>query len=73
MPLPYKKVLVVGATSGIGAEFAERLVKEGVYVIAVGRREDRLKAYLDKVGSSKASTLAFDIAEIDNAPSVAEA
>lgn len=73
MPLPYKKVVVVGATSGIGAEFAERLVEEDVYVIATGRREDRLKAYLDKVGSSKASTLAFDIADVDKAPSVAAA
>ena len=73
MPLPFKKVMVVGATSGIGAEFAERLVKEGVYVIATGRREDRLKAYLDKVGSSKASTLAFDIADVDKASGVAAA
>lgn len=65
--------MIVGATSGIGAEFAERLIKEGVYVIATGRREDRLKAFLDKVGgSSKASTFAFDIADINKASSVAE-
>ena len=36
MPFQYKKVLVLGATSGIGRAMASRLVQEGSYVIVVG-------------------------------------
>ena len=72
MPFPYKKVLVIGATSGIGLEFAERLVKEGVSVIAVGRRQDRLDAFVSKAGSGKASAVALDIADIAKIPRFAQ-
>ena len=73
MAFPYKKVVVIGATSGIGLEFAERLVKKGVSVIAVGRRQDRLDAFVSKAGSDKASVVALDLADIDKIPSFAQA
>ena len=69
---PYKKVLLIGATSGIGSELAEQLVQKGVYVISVGRRQSRLDSFVSTHGSSKTAGIAFDIAEIAKIPSFAE-
>lgn len=68
MAFPYKKALVVGATSGIGLELAERLVEQGVIVIAVGRRQDRLAEFVSKAGADKAFGVPFDIADINEIP-----
>ena len=66
MSFPYKRVLLVGATAGIGAAFADRLIQEGVKVIAVGRRQDRLDAFVQKHGNEKASAIKFDIGQSDH-------
>ena len=63
MPFQYKHVLMVGATSGIGAGMADRLVHEGAKVIAVGRRQDRLDEFVRKHGKDKASAARFDITD----------
>jgi 3-hydroxy acid dehydrogenase/malonic semialdehyde reductase len=42
--------LVTGATSGIGLACAERLLREGARVVAVGRRADRLAALATRLG-----------------------
>lgn len=42
----YKKVLVIGATSGIGKGLAEKLLQEGRNVIIVGRRESLLDDFI---------------------------
>jgi len=39
MSFPYKKILIVGATSGIGEALAARMIKEGKKVIVSGRRQ----------------------------------
>ena len=60
---------MIGATAGIGAAMADRLVNEGIKVIAVGRRQDRLDAFINKHGSDKAAVARFDLsdrANIDN-------
>jgi NADP-dependent 3-hydroxy acid dehydrogenase YdfG len=54
---------MVGATAGIGAAMADRLISEGVKVIAVGRRHDRLDAFVQKHGTQKASAVRFDISD----------
>lgn len=66
MPFPYKYVLMIGATSGIGAAMADRLVQEGSKVIAVGRRQDKLDDFVHKHGKDIASAVAFDINDMQN-------
>ena len=68
MPFPYKKVLVIGATSGIGEALAARFVEEGASVIVVGRRKDKLADFVHKHGHDKASAVPFDITELEKIP-----
>ncbi|KAK5987331.1 Serine 3-dehydrogenase [Cladobotryum mycophilum] len=63
MTFQYKRVLLVGATSGIGAAMADKLVQEGAKVIAVGRRQERLDAFVRKHGAERASSIQFDITD----------
>ena len=63
MSFPYKRVLMIGGTAGIGAAMADRLVREGAKVIVVGRRQERLDAFIKKHGDDKASAMRFDIGE----------
>jgi 3-hydroxy acid dehydrogenase/malonic semialdehyde reductase len=42
--------LVTGATAGFGAAITRRLIKDGLRVIAAGRRRDRLDALHDELG-----------------------
>ncbi|ATY59653.1 short-chain dehydrogenase reductase family [Cordyceps militaris] len=63
MGFPFKTVLLVGATSGIGAGLADRLIQEGSRVIAVGRRQDRLDAFVQKHGAEKAAGIQYDVTD----------
>ena len=60
MPFQYKRVLLVGATAGIGAAMTDKLIQEGSKVIAVGRRQERLDAFVKKHRPSVASGVRFD-------------
>ncbi len=51
-----KTILVTGATSGFGAAFARRFVRDGHRVIATGRRVERLKALADELGPALFAT-----------------
>ncbi|WP_432985071.1 SDR family oxidoreductase [Dactylosporangium sp. CA-233914] len=59
--------VVTGASSGIGAATARRLDAEGFHVVAVARREDRLK---DLVGSLRSATAV--VADVTSDASVAD-
>ncbi|KAF7881298.1 hypothetical protein EAF00_011971 [Botryotinia globosa] len=73
MPFPYKTVLVVGATSGIGLALAEKMLSEGVTkIIALGRRQDKLDELQKKHGVSKVSTVKFDITNLEGIPKMVE-
>jgi len=69
MPFIYKRVLIIGATSGIGIALAEKMIGNGSHVIAVGRRKDRLDSLVEKYGSEKVSALQFDITNLGGIPS----
>ena len=71
MPFDYKRVLVVGGTSGIGAALADRLVHEGSKVIVVGRRQENLDRFIKEHGEDKAAALPFDISKTDEIPGFA--
>ncbi|KAL8927000.1 MAG: hypothetical protein Q9208_002545 [Pyrenodesmia sp. 3 TL-2023] len=68
MPFPYRRVLVIGASSGIGEALAARFIKEGASVIAVGRRKENLEAFVHKHGKDKATAIPFDITELEKIP-----
>jgi short-subunit dehydrogenase involved in D-alanine esterification of teichoic acids len=65
MPFESKKVLVIGATSGIGLALAEKFVENGSHVIATGRRKERLDEFATKHGTEKVTTYPFDITTLD--------
>ncbi|KIX93797.1 uncharacterized protein Z520_10422 [Fonsecaea multimorphosa CBS 102226] len=68
MPFPYKKVVVIGATSGIGEALAKRLLDDGSFVIAVGRRKENLAALVEQYGHDKAQAVPFDITKLESIP-----
>jgi Short-chain alcohol dehydrogenase of unknown specificity len=68
MTFPYKHVLLVGATSGIGRAMADRLIQAGIKVTAVGRRKQRLEEFIEKHGEEKASAINYDVSDISGAP-----
>ncbi|KAF3918919.1 hypothetical protein ABW20_dc0105852 [Dactylellina cionopaga] len=68
-PFGYKKVLIIGATSGIGEALAEKFVREGIEVVTTGRREDRLKVFTEKNGGSYE---VFDITKLQEIPQFVE-
>ena len=72
MSFPYKRVLLIGATSGIGLGMANKLIASGIKVIAVGRRADRLDAFVAQHGADKASAIPFDMTHTDSFPSFVE-
>ncbi|KPI36499.1 putative oxido DltE [Cyphellophora attinorum] len=71
----YKKVLIVGATSGIGWGIASALVKQGTHVIVVGRRVDKLEEFWKEHGGTDDSwsiqSEHFDATELREIPSFA--
>jgi short-subunit dehydrogenase len=52
--------VVTGASSGIGAAFATALARRGFHVLAVARREDRLK---ELAAAGEVTALALDLTE----------
>ncbi|TKA30789.1 hypothetical protein B0A50_02509 [Salinomyces thailandicus] len=74
MPFEYKKVLVLGATSGIGWALAAKMVENGVNIIAVGRRQEKLDEFVKQYGSTGKATVdtaVFDITQLQDIPSFA--
>jgi len=62
MDLTGKRILVTGASSGLGREIAIVLSKLGAHITLVARDETRLKAVFDQLESDGNSWVAFDLA-----------
>lgn len=68
MSFPYKHILVIGATAGIGRALASRFVQSEVKVTVVGRRKERLDEFVQEHGEDKANAVQFDISDLDKIP-----
>ena len=71
MSWPYKKVLVVGATSGIGEALAAQCVQAGSQVIVSGRRQEKLNDFVRQHGKEQSAVAPFDITVLDKIPEFA--
>lgn len=62
-----KRILLTGASSGIGAAAAEQFAAAGASVIAVARREDLLDELAERIGAAGGSTrpIACDLSDLD--------
>lgn len=60
-----RKVIVTGASSGVGRETAVRLGRAGARVIAVARREERLKSTLAEMPGSGHGYRVSDVSDFD--------
>ncbi len=71
MKLDQKKVVIVGASSGIGAALAKAFAGKGCKVALVARRETELTAVADEINQLAGRTLAYpyrgDVTEYDSA------
>lgn len=65
MSFGYKKVLVIGATSGIGKALSVKLVQNGIPIIIAVRRKDNLDEFIARHGSDKVQAKVFDVLKLD--------
>lgn len=65
MSFAYKKVLIIGATSGIGKALATKLVGNGTQVVISGRRKEKLDSFVQHHGAEKVKSKDFDIMQLD--------
>ncbi|MBU3706904.1 MAG: SDR family oxidoreductase [Mycobacterium sp.] len=74
IPLRGKRVLVTGASSGIGEAGAEAFAAEGAEVIVVARRADLLEAVTERIAAAggTATALPCDLADLDAVDGLAE-
>jgi short-subunit dehydrogenase len=56
--------VVTGASSGIGAVFAEVLAARGMDLIVIARRQDRLEALANKVRDDSGATARIIVADL---------
>ncbi|GHT22049.1 glucose dehydrogenase [Planctomycetales bacterium] len=62
--LQHKRILITGASSGIGAALAVQLAHEGADIVLLARREERLKHVAERCGSQhKVEIIAGDVTD----------
>ncbi|EAL86298.1 hypothetical protein KXV22_008667 [Aspergillus fumigatus] len=68
MAFPYKNVLIIGATSGIGKALANKLVQNGIPTIIAGRRQGNLVDFVQQHGTDKVKSKVIDVLQLDKIP-----
>ena len=61
-----KRVLVTGASSGLGAHFARLMARNGAAVVIAARRKDKLSVLAEELGSlgaAQVTTVTLDVAD----------
>ncbi|KAL4971248.1 hypothetical protein BDW66DRAFT_155848 [Aspergillus desertorum] len=71
MSFNYAKVLIIGATSGIGRGLAKKLVENDIPVVISGRREENLQEFVREHGSDKVKSKVVDVTKLDKIPQFA--
>ena len=61
MATQQKKVLITGASEGIGRAFARRLAAEGYSIVATARNEERLRELMTELGEGEHAYHAADL------------
>ena len=75
MSLVFRHAIVVGASSGIGAEIAGQLAADGCSVALLGRREAELETVAEGInaaGRSRAIVAKHDVSDYDSVPGLLE-
>jgi NAD(P)-dependent dehydrogenase (short-subunit alcohol dehydrogenase family) len=75
MDLRGKRILLTGASSGIGAVAAQKLAGEGASIIAVARRESLLAEVVAQIAASGGSAVAMraDLSDLDEVDRIVDA
>ncbi len=71
---PAKRALVVGASSGMGAEIVKQLTREGYAVAAVARRQELLDSLASEAasGAGRVVPIVHDVNQVDEVPELFE-
>src|SRR3954468_23794510 len=72
MSNPKGTALITGASSGIGAIYADRLARRGYDLILVARNEQRLNAVADKLRGETGRTVTVISADLNDRGSLAK-
>lgn len=65
--------VVTGASSGFGREASVALARRGARVIAIARREEKLKSLLEEMGAGDHSLVVCDVSDVDQVRKMASA
>lgn len=73
MSLVFRRAIVVGASSGLGAEIARQLAADGCHVALLGRREDALRevaSAIEAAGRGRAIVATHDVRDTHAVPAL---
>jgi short-subunit dehydrogenase len=70
MSTRFKTAVIIGASSGIGAELARRLAQQGTRTALVARREENLAALQREIGVERALVYPHDVTNYGEIPAL---